>query len=160
VAVRELVAPTTETASYSAVVAYNVLEHIEDDGAALRGFTNLLAVDGHLLLIVPAVPAAMSRFDREIGHHRRYTRGGLIRTLRQAGLHPVHLRYVNAPGLVAWVFGMRLLGMRPRAGPLLSSWDRLVPLIARLERRWEPPVGQSLFAVAVRTGDAVDGGAA
>jgi hypothetical protein len=138
------------------MVAYNVLEHIDDDVAALQGFANLLAPDGSIVLIVPAFPVAMSLFDREIGHHRRYRRVGLIRTLREAGLRPAHVRYVNAPGLVAWIIGVRLLGMRPRAGLVLRMWDRLVPHIARLERRWEPPVGQSLFAVAARAADAAD----
>ncbi len=133
---------------YSALVAYNVLEHIVDDVAALRAAHRLCAPGGHVVVFVPAFPFAMSRFDRQVGHVRRYTRAGLAGAFAAAGLRPLHARYVNAPGLVAWFVGMRLLGMTPGDGPLLQAWDRgVVPLARAVEARREPPFGQSVFAV-------------
>lgn len=151
VQVRELLVPITDRGDHSAVVAYNVLEHIADDVAALRGFTRLLAPGGRVVLVVPAFPVAMSRFDRQIGHFRRYRRPGLINVLDAAGLRLQRLHYVNAPGLLAWMVGMRMLGLRPQAGRLLSVWDALVPSFAAVERWIPPPAGQSLFAVARRS---------
>lgn len=148
VGVREVCAPFTGDGSYSAVVAYNVLEHIRDDVAALRGFAGCLRPGGHVVLVVPAFPVAMSRFDREIGHVRRYRRETLAAALARSGLEPVRMRYVNATGLVLWVVGMRLLGMRPSPGPALTLFDRAVPVLAGAEARRPPPFGQSLFAVA------------
>ncbi|HVL97946.1 MAG TPA: class I SAM-dependent methyltransferase [Egibacteraceae bacterium] len=150
VRVRALLAPITENADHSAVVAYNVLEHIADDVEALRGFARLLASGGRVILVVPAFTFAMSRFDREIGHFRRYRRPDLVAALDAAGLRLVCLHYVNAPGLLAWTVGMRILRMRPAAGPALSVWDRLVPAFAAVERWVPPPFGQSVFAVARR----------
>jgi SAM-dependent methyltransferase len=151
VKVRELSVPIATRADYAAVVAYNVLEHIPDDVGALRAFGGLLAEGGAVVLVVPALPALMSRFDRSIGHQRRYRRIELAAVLAEAGLEVEVLRHVNLPGVPAWFVGMRLLGMSPRAGAMLRAWDRLVvPVARRLERRWTPPVGQSLFAVARR----------
>lgn len=153
VRVRRLTVPIAETGSYSAVVAFNVLEHIADDVAALRDMAGLVRPGGHAILFVPAFAAAMSRFDRAIGHQRRYRRVSLTAAIEAAGLIPAEVRYVNAPGLLAWIVGMRLLGMTPRSGPLLVAWDRLViPLVRRVEGRFSPPFGQSLFAVARRPG--------
>jgi hypothetical protein len=46
---------------------------------------------------------------------------------------------------------MRLLGGRPKEGPLLSIWDKVVvPVESRLERYVRVPFGQSVFAVARR----------
>ena len=43
---------------------------------------------GAIVLVVPAFPSAMSRFDRAIGHQRRYTPGQhAARGPRRAGLH-------------------------------------------------------------------------
>jgi hypothetical protein len=104
-----------------------------------------------VVLIVPAFGWAMSGFDRAIGHQRRYTRAGLSTVLGQAGLHVERCHYVNAPGLLAWYVGMKLLGGRPKEGPLLSVWDKVVvPVESRLERRIRMPFGQSVFAVARR----------
>jgi SAM-dependent methyltransferase len=156
VTVRELEVPIKEKASHSSVVAYNVLEHIADDVEALRALAGLVRSGGRLVILVPAFPVAMSRFDRSIGHYRRYTRGSLVGALAAADLSPLAVHYLNAPGLLAWIVAMRVLKMQPRAGTLLRLWDRLVPGFASLERRWSPPFGQSLFAVATPRGGGPD----
>jgi SAM-dependent methyltransferase len=151
VAVRELAVPIDVVDDYAAVVAYNVLEHVPDDLGALRAFAGLLRRGGQVVLIVPAIPALTSRFDRLIGHQRRYRAGQLGDRLTRAGLDVRRLHYLNAPGTLAWLVGMRLLRMTPTAGPVLRAWDAaVVPVARRVERTWRPPFGQSLFAVAAR----------
>ncbi len=154
VAVEELAVPIDRTAEHSAVVAYNVLEHIPDDVSALRSFAGLLRPGGRVVLIVPAFPFAMSAFDREIGHQRRYRRHVLSDRLREAGLDVEVCRHINGPGLLAWFVTCRLLRGRPREGAMLTAYDRFyVPLERRLEERVTMPFGQSLFAVARVPGD-------
>lgn len=140
-------------ADYSAAVAMNVLEHIEDDVEALAATRRLVRPGGRVVVFVPAFPFAMSRFDREIGHYRRYTRDDLARRFRTAGLDPIEARYVNAPGLVAWFVLMRLLRGRPSDGRLVHLWDRTaIPVARALETRRPAPFGQSVLVVG-RAGD-------
>jgi SAM-dependent methyltransferase len=151
IVVRELRVPVAEQSSYSSVVAFNVLEHIADDRAALAGFRGLLRPDGCVVLVVPAFPSAMSGFDRAIGHHRRYRAASLRAAVEDAGLTVEVLTHVNCVGLLGWYVVVKLLRGRPRAGLLLSAYDRgVVPWLRRLEARWHPPFGQSLFLVARR----------
>ena len=151
VRVRELAVPIAETAEHSAVVAYNVLEHIPDDVSALRAFAGLVRPGGRVVLVVPAFPSAMSRFDRAIGHQRRYRRASLRRTAELAGLDVEVLRHVNCLGLLGWYVAVKALRGRPRAGLLLTVYDRgVVPWLRRLEARRPPPFGQSLLLVASR----------
>jgi SAM-dependent methyltransferase len=151
VGVRELSAPVVEAASYSCVVAFNVLEHIADDVEALTAFRGLLRPGGAVVLVVPAFPSAMSGFDRAIGHHRRYTKRSLRAAVEDSGLTVEVLRYVNSVGLLGWYVAVKLLRGRPRAGFLLTVFDRgVVPWLRRVEQRWEPPFGQSLLLVARR----------
>jgi hypothetical protein len=101
------------------------------------------------VVFVPAFPAAMSKFDRELGHYRRYTRKSLREAFLAASLEPEIVRYVNAPGLPAWLLWMRFLGRRPTDGLALTLWDRLVvPMAQAVEGRIEPPFGQSVLGVA------------
>lgn len=149
VAVRELTVPIRESGTHSAVVAFNVLEHIEDDVEALRDFARLVRTGGRVVLIVPAFPVAMSRFDREIGHYRRYRVSTMDAALRGAGLRPVTVHYVNAIGLLGWLVMVKALRGRPGEGFPLRVFDRLVvPVERRVEARFRPPFGQSVFAVA------------
>jgi SAM-dependent methyltransferase len=149
--VRELRAPIDVTDDYDAVVALNVLEHIPDDRGALRSFARLIRPGGAVVLIVPAFPIGMSKFDRAIGHQRRYRKESLRAALESAGLTVEVLRHVNGPGLLAWILGMRLLRMRPGSGPVLRIWDgRVIPRIRRWEARHEPRFGQSILTVGRR----------
>jgi len=148
VQVRELEVPIAETGAHSAVVAYNVLEHIEDDVAALRSFAGLVRPGGNVVLFVPAFLFAMSDFDREIGHYRRYTRRTLTAALLDAGLRPVDVHYVNPVGLVGWVVLMRLMHKRTDETPVRFFDRAIVPVLRWCESRVRPPFGQSLFAVA------------
>ena len=121
--------------THSAVVALNVLEHIEDDVAAISGAARLVRPGGLIVLFVPAFNFAAGRFDREIGHYRRYTTESIARAFTDAGTTLVSARYVNAPGLLAWFAAVRLLGLTPGGGPLLRAWDRFVIPAAAAWRR-------------------------
>jgi SAM-dependent methyltransferase len=141
--------PAPEPADHSAFVMVNVLEHIPDDVTALRAAHSLVRPGGAVVVLVPAFPFAMSRFDRAVGHVRRYTVRSLTRVMTEAGLTVEDVRYVNLPGLPAWFLGMRILRMTPGDGRGLSWWDaHVVPRARRWEGRHRPPFGQSVLAVA------------
>jgi SAM-dependent methyltransferase len=148
VTVRYLDLTEAAESQHSALVAFNVLEHIEDDAAALRGAKALVRPGGTIVLFVPAFEFAMSQFDRAIGHCRRYRKSTLASVLHRAGIPVEQLHYVNAPGLLAWLVGMKLLRRHPREGFVLTTWDRFViPAARRLESLRAPPFGQSLLAI-------------
>lgn len=133
----------------SCLVAFNVLEHIPDHVGALAAAHQLVVPGGRVVIFVPAFEFAMSDFDRKVGHVRRYTIAGIRQAMEQAGLEVEIARYVNMPGLIAWFIIMRLLRQTPGDGPMLKVWDRIIVPVARwIERRWSPPFGQSVFAVA------------
>lgn len=133
---------------HSAMVALNVLEHIEDDAGALRAAHQLVRPGGAVVMFVPAFNGAMSQFDRAVGHYRRYRKATLCSAYERAGLTMERVQYVNMPGLLAWFVGMRLLRMTPQDGPTVRLWDNLVVPVARtVESRVSAPFGQSLLAV-------------
>lgn len=147
--VRPLVVPIAERATHSAVVSFNVLEHIEDDVEALSSFAGLVRPGGAVVVLTPACPFAMSPFDREIGHLRRYTRRSLTDAAQKAGLVVEQVRHVNSLGLLAWIVIMKLLRRRPGASAAQGIWDqRIVPWMRRCEQHVTPPFGQTLLLVA------------
>lgn len=132
---------------FDTVVCSNVLEHIEDDAAALRDMRDVLEPGGRVVLIVPALRPLYGSIDRAIHHHRRYDRDELASRLEGAGLRVEHLSYFNMVGVPGWWLNARLLGRRTVPGFQARINDWLVPWL-RVERRFGPPVGMSLLAVA------------
>ena len=132
-----------------AVVAVNVMEHVEDDAAFLRHAARALAPGGHLLLFVPALPALFGTLDEAFEHYRRYTRPELLGKLAAAGLEPVQVRYMNVPGIAAWWLWSKVFRRRTITAGDARVYDRwVVPAVRYLEDRINPPVGNALLAVA------------
>jgi SAM-dependent methyltransferase len=134
-----------------AVVLVNVLEHVAEDARLLADIRHALKPGGRLCLFVPALPWLYGSLDAAFEHHRRYTVPGLRALLAQAGLRPLVLHYMNAPGVVPWFVAGRVLRRRTLAASAVRLYDRLVtPWVRRLEHHWTPPLGQSVLAVAER----------
>ena len=137
--------------AFDTVYCVNVLEHIEDDVAALRMFRDVIAPEGRVLIFVPAVQAAYGPLDAELGHHRRYSASGLADAFRRADLEPVMLRYTNPIGLLGWMYNTCITKARVHSVGQVRLFERLVaPWALPLERLVHPPIGLSLVAVARR----------
>ncbi len=78
--------------SFDAVVAGEVLEHIEDDRRALAEAARIVRPGGVIALSVPAHPEWFGASDRWAGHARRYTRARLERVIADSGLELRRLR--------------------------------------------------------------------
>jgi 2-polyprenyl-3-methyl-5-hydroxy-6-metoxy-1,4-benzoquinol methylase len=133
----------------------DVLEHLDDPGAALRETRRALRPGGLLVVTVPAHRWLWSEADELLGHVRRYTRSTLRRELEAAGFTPSLLSHVFS-WLVAPVWVTRRLG---RGGPSSLGLDRSSPLLDAVAlvlttaeraacRRVPIPFGTSILCVA------------
>jgi SAM-dependent methyltransferase len=134
---------------FDTIVCVNVLEHIEDDIRALRLFRDVVApTGGHVLIFVPAIPAAYGPLDAALGHHRRYTKRSLGDAFAAAGLDLVTMRYTNPVGLLGWMYNAHITRSIEHTPGQVRLFERLVaPWALPLERLVRPPIGLSLFAV-------------
>jgi 2-polyprenyl-3-methyl-5-hydroxy-6-metoxy-1,4-benzoquinol methylase len=136
----------TADQTWDTIVCSNVLEHIEDDQAALAAMRTALVPGGRVVLIVPAVKALYGEIDRAIHHHRRYSREEIRAKLVAAGLEVEHLSYFNMLGIPGWWLNAVVLRRKSVPGFQARVNDWLVPWL-RAERGFGPPVGMSLLAV-------------
>ena len=137
-------------AGADSVVSVNVLEHVRDDVEELARMRAALRPGGYLCLWVPALPALHSRFDRSLGHFRRYRKRELLQKLEQAGFVPVRLAYRDIVGMLAWFVVCRVLRQELSPGKV-SMYDRFVMPVTGACGRWlNPPLGKNLMAVARR----------
>jgi SAM-dependent methyltransferase len=78
--------------SVDLVVAFDVLEHLDDDTGAVAEIVRVLRPGGTLLVSVPCDPRLWSEHDVAVGHVRRYTRPVLQELLLGGGLELEQLR--------------------------------------------------------------------
>lgn len=123
--------PAVAERRYDAIVAINVIEHVDDDVAAVRQLASLLAPRGQLLVYVPALPLLFGTVDEALGHFRRYTRGSLAKLLQEAGLDPEPPRYMNLLGTAGWFLQGRVLRRRVLDERQVRIFERLVPILRR-----------------------------
>lgn len=135
--------------SVDTIVAINVLEHIEDDTAALRKLHRILIPGGRLILFVPAMPILHGSLDRNLGHFRRYAKGNLQAKLEASGFAVQELAYFNRLGVFGWFINGRVFRRRHIPSIQARIFNLLVPLFRLAE--WVPlPFGQSLVAVGLK----------
>ena len=143
--------PSVLAGPVDSIVLVNVLEHIFDDDALLLQIRESLRPGGHVLLFVPALEWNYGSLDKAFEHHRRYSKRVLRQKLQKAGFRVEQARYVNFLGTASWFLAGRVLRqktLRPRQVRWYDRW--IIPWSFKLERIWEPPVGQSLVAIAVK----------
>lgn len=133
------------------VVLVNVLEHISDDAALLSQVYECLRPGGCVLLFVPALRWNYGSLDKAFGHWRRYSKRELTARFEQALFRVRVMRYVNAMGIASWFLAGRVLRqttLKPAQVRWYDQW--IIPWSFKLEQICEPPLGQSLLAVAVK----------
>jgi SAM-dependent methyltransferase len=124
----------------------NVLEHIEDDQGALRNISRVLPPGAPIFLLVPAFMAIYGAHDREDHHFRRYTKRSLKAMVAPLDIKVERMYYMNLPGFFAWYLLGRVL-RKPLSEGGIGLYDKIVPGIRAIERRLQPPLGQSLVAL-------------
>ena len=109
--------------SLDLVVAFDVLEHLHDDDAAVAEVRRVLRPGGTYLVAVPADPRLWSSHDVAVDHVRRYTRETLVALLDRGGFDVADLRSWNV--LLRPVVAMR---RRTSSGSDLADLNPVVNL--------------------------------
>jgi SAM-dependent methyltransferase len=140
------------TASASAIYSINCLEHVEDDGVALRQIHQKLTDDGVLVLYVPAMPILFSSMDKLVGHYRRYRRRELVALLTGAGFRVTTARYVDSVGVLpSLIYKMIPKASGEPSAKSLKFYDNyLFPFSLVVDKVTAKLLGKNVFVVAVK----------
>jgi len=132
---------------FDSVVCVNVLEHIKDDKRALKNMRRWLRRGGNLLLLVPAHTWLYSKFDRNLGHFRRYSEGEVEDKLGEVGFRVRIVRHLNWWGAVGWWFWFKLWGRKEMSKSPVGIFDGLGRFFLWPEKWVKLPWGLSVLAV-------------
>jgi len=126
--------------SFDMIICMNVLEHIQDDCAALKDMHALLKPQGTLFLLVPAHRFLYTPFDHASGHYRRYNKRDIADLFARIGGSRCKLNqyYFNLVGGLGYFFVYKMLRKVPRSNATaeIGLFDRwIVPLMRNSEGR-------------------------
>lgn len=150
-------------ASVDAICAIGVIEHLDDDEAAVREWARVLRPGAPIVLLTSSYEWMWSGHDVSNHHRRRYTVSRFRRLLTGAGLEVGELSYVNTllfPGIAAVRLAERAARRggaptpRKDTGQVPTPLNRALRGVLTLERRAlarrSLPFGVSMVASAVR----------
>jgi SAM-dependent methyltransferase len=144
---------------YDLVGAFDVIEHIDDDRAALVSIASRLKPGGKFVMTVPAHQWMWSAHDVVNHHKRRYSKGALKRLVERSPLKLERIGYFNSllfPLAVAERLSSRMRGkedvdLKLPSAPLNKALERCFAAERHLIARLPLPPGLSLFVVASAT---------
>jgi glycosyltransferase involved in cell wall biosynthesis len=148
------------TGAFDLLTSLDVVEHLDDDVAALQEYRRVVKPGGTVVLAVPAYRWAWSDHDVALGHRRRYTAPQLEAAATMAGLRVDRCSYFHSwlvpPALLLRRTPLRLLlkGAPEEASFVSPTINRLLGVVAGAERavaqRTRVPFGLSILLVASR----------
>jgi 2-polyprenyl-3-methyl-5-hydroxy-6-metoxy-1,4-benzoquinol methylase len=141
--------------SYDMVAILDVLEHVEDERAALKAIARRLRPGGTILITVPQHPWMWSGHDIANHHFRRYTKATLRRAISDAGLKLTMLESFNsllfplaaADRIVAKITGRKGSDDALPVAPVNALFEKIFGLERYLVGRVPMPPGVSLVAL-------------
>jgi SAM-dependent methyltransferase len=141
---------------YDLIGAFDVIEHIDDDTAALAAIATKLKSGGKFIMTVPAHPWMWTAHDVANHHKRRYSKAALRKLVEGSPMRLDKIGYFNSllfPLAVAQRAASKLRSkdngdVSLPAAPLNRSLEAVFASERYLVGRLPLPPGLSLFAVA------------
>jgi SAM-dependent methyltransferase len=134
--------PTGST--YDLVCAFEVLEHLADDDAALADWVPLVRPGGHLVISVPAFQRRFGPMDTRVGHYRRYEPEDLARQLVKAGLTDPRVQVYGWPLGYALELVRNRLDARQLAAEDGTSYEERTAASGRHQQPGRAAVGRAI----------------
>lgn len=124
--------------SVDVLTALDVIEHVQDDHAAVKEFLRVLKPGGIAVITVPALMALWSDWDVALHHHRRYDAAKLRATV-PSGFEILHLNYINVTVLPIVFFVRKFRALKESLGfkTVSRSEDRIPPRWMNNLLRWQ-----------------------
>ena len=130
-----------------AVIYIDVLEHIEADKEQLELALSKVRPGGYLVVLSPAHQWLYTKFDRAIGHYRRYNKKSLLE-ITPPNSKIVCKRMLDSCGMLALLGNRLFLNNAMPSKSQILLWDRvMVPISRYLDRLTGFLIGKSILVV-------------
>lgn len=133
---------------FDTILYLDVLEHINDHEQEIINALRKLKKNGYLVISVPAIQSLYSKYDKSIGHYRRYNKEMFVKIIRKLNLKCEKLLYFDSIGLFFLILN-KILNLNPKKNVKLGTklWNMLIPISQFLDKIVMHKFGKSLICV-------------
>lgn len=132
---------------FDSIIYIDVLEHIEDSIREVIEIKKRLKPNGVLIILVPAYQFLYSKFDKNVGHYRRYNKRLLRKDINNELLEK-DLFYLDSLGFLASFVNKIALNKGMPSKKNIMFWDKiLVPISNYFDKVLLKKIGKSLVGI-------------
>ena len=133
---------------YDAVLYLDVLEHIKDDKNEIIKAIKSIKKGGYLIINVPAYSHLYSKFDKDVGHHKRYEKKDIRIILKGLEFKKLDLTYYDSIGYMLSLSSKLISSdYKKKFEQKIKVWDFLIPLSKKIDYLISNLFGKSLLVI-------------
>ena len=121
-------------ASFDALCAMDVIEHLVDDDSVLAELARVAQPGARVLLSAPLHPDSWTAFDEFVGHCRRYVPDALLANLRAHGFRLERSAIYGMQPKASWLLDLGMWFLTHRRETAMRWYNRTLPLFARAQQ--------------------------
>jgi len=136
---------------YDTIMYLDVLEHIKNDKEELIKAYRSLKTNGKLIITVPAFEHLYSKFDKDVGHYRRYSKKSFLNLIKHISPNYYKMTYFDSVGyLLSLLSKIFSSNYKKNFVQKINFWNKLIPISKILDKLIFHFFGKSLFIVIVK----------
>ena len=135
---------------FDSIILLNVIEHIADDKKAVKNCKYLLKAKGHLIVLAPAYQWLYCKFDKELGHFRRYALKRMSALLETEDFGTIQKRHFNLAAIPGWFVSGKILKGKMIGENEMSFFDRVVPIAKLFDKLVFKKIGISIIVTGIK----------
>jgi ubiquinone/menaquinone biosynthesis C-methylase UbiE len=136
---------------YDTIMYLDVLEHIENDKEELINAYRSLKTNGKLIINVPAFEHLYSKFDKDVGHYRRYSKKSFLNLIKHISPKYYKMTYFDSVGyLLSLLSKIFSSDYKKNFEQKINFWNKLIPISRVIDKIIFHFFGKSLFIVIVK----------
>lgn len=132
---------------FDSIVCFNVIEHIKDDKKSLQNIYKLLNKGGIAVILVPAGKLLYGKYDKLLGHYRRYGVKEFKKIAKIIGFNIKDVRYINWLGAIGWLLFIKILKRKEFPESEVSVFDVFAKYFLWPEKCIKMPFGLSVLSI-------------
>lgn len=135
---------------FDTVLLIDVIEHISDDAGELKRISETLKIGGSVIILAPAFNNIYSKFDKSVGHYRRYSKRSLSHIIPN-NLVVEKIMYIDSLGYFVSFINKFISRNSLPSFFHISFWDRkLIPISIILDKLINYSFGKTVILIATK----------